>query len=200
LTPDPTKHRPSHDAARDGGTARGHAAAGTPAGGLPDAPSGAPPGTAEAELRAAREELEQLRDRWLRAAAELENYRRRTQREREEWSERRTAEVFEALLPVRDDFERALAHAPDDAQDAVLSGIRLVYRHLVEFCERFGVSPFEAEGRPFDPHLHEAILQVPRDDVPPDTVVEVALPGYLLGERVLRHARVVVSAAAAEEA
>ncbi|MBI5835618.1 MAG: nucleotide exchange factor GrpE [Candidatus Eisenbacteria bacterium] len=136
---------------------------------------------------------EDYRDRWMRAAAELDNYRRRTLREREEWNHRRTTEIFDDLLRVRDDFERALAHAPEGGDDPVLSGFRLVYRHLVEFCERHGVTPFESAGEPFDPDLHDAILQVRRPGVEPDTVVEVVLPGYRLGERVLRHARVVVS-------
>jgi molecular chaperone GrpE len=173
----------------------------------PDGPGTAggvePPGDAEVEpagspeeaLRAAREESEQLRDRWLRAVAELENFKRRTMRDRDEWNERRTGEIFEGLLRVRDDFERALAHAPEAPEDPVLSGVRLVHRHLVEFCERFGVTAFDSGGQPFDPQLHDAILQVPRSDVPPETVVEVAVPGYRLGDRVLRHAQVVVSTA-----
>ena len=155
-----------------------------------------PAESAEEALRAAREESEQLRDRWLRAVAELENFKRRTARERDEWSERRTGEIFEGLLRVRDDFDRVLAHAPEGGDDPVVSGLRLAYRHLVEFCERFGVTSFEAAGQPFDPQLHDAILQVPRAGVPPETVVEVAAPGYRIGDRVLRHAQVVVSTGA----
>jgi len=158
------------------------------------------PELSEEGLPAAQEEAALYRDRWLRAAAELENFKRRTQREREEWTDRRTAEIFEGLLRVRDDFERALGHAADTNDDPVLAGVRLVYRRLVEFCERHGVTPIVALGQPFDPALHDALLQVRRADVPPDTVVEVALPGYRLGERVLRHAQVVVSAAPGEGA
>ena len=159
------------------------------------APGALPAELPEEALRMAREERDLYRDRWMRAAAELENFKKRTYRERDEWRERRTAEIFEDFLRLRDDFERALAFAPAADDDPVASGFRLVYRHLVEFCERFGVAPFEAVGRKFDPELHDAILQVPRGDLPPDTVVEVALPGYRMGERVLRHAQVVVSRA-----
>jgi molecular chaperone GrpE len=147
----------------------------------------------EEALAAARQEAAEFKDRWVRSVAEFENFKKRTYREREEWSVRRTAEVFEDFLRIRDDFERSLAHLPEESQDPLTSGYRLLYRHVVEFCERHGVKQFDARGSVFDPELHDAILQVPRGDVPPGQVVDVALPGYMLGERVLRHAQVVVS-------
>ena len=144
-------------------------------------------------LAAAADEAAQYRDRWLRAAADLDNFRKRTLKEREEWLPRIQADLLEDLLRVRDDFERALAHAPEGEADPVLAGFRLVYRHLVEFCERHAVTPIESVGAPFDPELHDAILQVERADLPPGTVVDEAVRGYRMGERVLRHAQVVVS-------
>lgn len=147
----------------------------------------------EEALAAAREEAAEYRDRWMRSAAELENFKKRTYREREEWRERRTAEIFEDLLRLRDDFERAVAHAGGDSEDPVLAGFKLVYRHLVEFCDRHGVKQFEAAGTRFDPEMHDAILRVSRPDLAPGTVADVALPGYLLGDKVLRHAQVVVT-------
>ena len=155
--------------------------------------AGVPVEIPEEALAATREEAAEFRDRWMRSVAELENFKKRMYREREEWRERRTAEIFEDLLRLRDDFERAVAHAPEGGEDPVLSGFKLVYRHLLEFFERHGVKQFEARGREFDPELHDAILQVPRHDLAPGTVAEVALPGYMIGEKVLRHAQVVVS-------
>lgn len=178
----------------------GPGAAPAPAGSAPG-PGAGPPGPSgsappaevpEEALAEARQEAAHYRDRWMRAAAELENFKKWMFRDREDWDARRTAEIFEELLRVRDDFERALAHAPEQP-DPVMDGVRLVHRHLVELFERFGVTPIDAVGLPFDPELHDAVLQVERLDVAPHTVVDVALPGYLVGDRVLRHAQVVVS-------
>ena len=160
-------------------------------------PAGVPAEIPEEALREAREEAALYRDRWMRAAADLENFRKLMLREREEWALRRTAEMFEGILRVRDDFERALAHV-ENPSDPLVAGVQLVYRHLVDFCERHGVQPVEALGQPFDPELHDAILQVERKDVAPNTVVDVAVSGYRMGERVLRHAQVVVSKASAD--
>ena len=162
-------------------------------------PGAAPPAELPEEaLAEARQEAAHYRDRWMRAVAELDNFKKWMYRERDEWSSRRTAEIMEEVLRVRDDFERALSHSPA-AADPVMDGVRLVYRHLVELCERHGVQPIEAKGQAFDPELHDAVLQVERPDLPPHTVVDVALPGYRRGERALRAARVVVARSAARE-
>ena len=162
----------------------------------PNAPTGGAAPLAEIPeeaLAAARSDASEFKDRWMRSVAELENFKKRMYREREEWQVRRTAEIFEDFLRVRDDFERAMAHLPEESQDPLASGYRLLYRHVVEFCDRHGLKQFDARGAVFDPGLHDAILQAARTDVPAGTVADVALPGYMLGERVLRHAQVVVS-------
>lgn len=141
-------------------------------------------------------ERDDLRDRYLRGAAEFENYKRRMAREHEEIRQRAGERLIGELLPVADDLERALdafdLHLDEPAK--VREGVALVHRALSTLLEREGVRPVApAIGDPFDPHLHEALLSQPAEQ-PADTVLDVIQKGFLLGERVIRPARVVVSA------
>ena len=149
-----------------------------------------------------------FRDRWLRAEADLQNYRRRAQRDADE--SRRSAEdrLLREVIEVLDDLDRALEVAPQDAKktapqaasdDRWLTGVNLVAGKIRELLARAGVTPIEALGRPFDPHEHEALLEVeaPQGSAPGD-VVNVVRPGYRRGDRVLRPARVVVARARVE--
>ena len=133
-------------------------------------------------------ELERLRDRWLRARADLENYRKRSDRE----IERRVGDERDRLLlewlHVVDDADRALRFG--SVADAPL---RLVRQQMLALLARHGAERLEAEGTPFDPELHEAVGVLDSDNVPPGTVVEVARAGYRAGYRVLRPAQVIVS-------
>lgn len=144
------------------------------------------------------------RDRWLRTEAELQNYRRRAQRDAEE--SRRLAEdrLLREVIDVLDDLDRALGAAPHAAtkagqDDAWSSGINLVAAKMRELLSRAGVTAIDALGRPFDPHEHEALLEV---DAPegraPGEVVTVVRAGYRRGDRVLRPARVAVARARVE--
>jgi molecular chaperone GrpE len=142
---------------------------------------------------------EQERDEYLgllqRTRADFENYQKRIQRDLAQ--ERRYAHAAFAreLLPVLDNRQRALEAARQQAEKGpLIQGVALVQSQLLDLFGRFGVTPIDARGQPFDPHLHEAVRQQPRNDVPPGTVVEVLEPGYRLHERVLRPARVVVAA------
>jgi molecular chaperone GrpE len=144
---------------------------------------------------------EDFRDRWLRAEAELQNLRRRAAREREEaW---RAAEegVLIELIAVLDDLERALDAAREGgAAGAWTEGVRLTANGILERLGRYGVVQVDPVGRPFDPHLHEALLEI---DAPPGAapgqVVQVVHRGYARGDRALRAARVVVARAPAGE-
>jgi molecular chaperone GrpE len=142
---------------------------------------------------------EQQRDEYLallqRARADFENYQKRIQRDLAE--ERRYAHAAFAreLLPVLDNLQRAMDAARQQGEKGPLvQGVALVQSQLHDIFSRFGVTPIDALGRPFDPNVHEAVQQQPRTDVAPGTVVAVLEPGYRLHERVLRPARVVVAA------
>jgi molecular chaperone GrpE len=161
----------------------------------------AEPSQAEDELTGLRQALEQKsreadanRDRALRAAAELENVKKRTQREREEYIRFANESLLREILPVLDNFDRALeaARTGSDAH-GVVAGVGLIQRELLKVLEKFGVTPYSALGQPFDPERHEAVQRVVKPDAAEMTVIEETLRGYLLNGRVLRPAMVVVA-------
>lgn len=150
----------------------------------------------ESALAEAQRELAELKDRHLRLAADFENVRRRSLREREESSLFGHQNVVKELLPSVDNLERAIDHARqggEGSQEGLLEGVELVLREIFAVLARHGVVPIEAQGQPFDPALHEAMAQLPDGTVPANTVVQVFQPGYQLRGRLLRPARVVVS-------
>lgn len=165
------------------------------------------PRAAEAKARAAgdepapagartvpAEELDRLNDRLLRLQADFENYRKRALREKNELCERAGEELIQQLLPVIDHFELGLNTAVSHhADQAIMSGFQIVYDQLMNILGRNGVTPIEAEGQPFNPHLHEAVSHIPSEEHPADTVVAQTRRGYLLRDRLLRAAQVVVS-------
>lgn len=136
-------------------------------------------------------ELEELKDKYLRICAEYDNYRKRTHREIKEVREIATEHLIKDLLPVLDNFERALQHIPDP-EDAFVTGIRMVFSQLKDTLMARGLLPIEAMGQPFDPNVHEALAQI-ESEQPEGTVVQEYEKGYMLGKRVLRPAKVVVS-------
>lgn len=134
------------------------------------------------------------RDNLLRLQAEFENYKKRLNREREEQRRNSRERVLKEFLPVLDNLERAVLHGDADEADKVFEGVELVLKQFREVLERFGVGAIEAEGREFDPHVHDAMSRVETEGDPPDgTVVEVYQKGYLLDGRVLRPAMVSVA-------
>jgi molecular chaperone GrpE len=141
--------------------------------------------------RAERERDEHL-DTLRRVAAEFDNYKKRVAREHEELRGRAAERLLHDLLPVLDDLERALAAFEISDKEAIADGVALVHRALWTLLEREGVAELDPRGEPFDPHRHEALLSQPSDR-PEGTVIEVIQKGFLLGDRVLRPARVVVS-------
>jgi len=155
----------------------------------------------EEEMRRLREaleaktlEVEEHRDRYLRAAAEFDNARKRAAREREEYTRYANESLLRELLPVLDNFERALQAARGEAAAAaVTAGVELIQRELLRVLEKFGVTSFTSVGQPFDPERHEAIARVPTQSQPEGTVVDETARGYLLNGRVLRPAMVTVA-------
>ena len=138
-----------------------------------------------------RSELEELRDRALRTLADFDNYRKRVEREREEQRRQTVAEVLRDLLPVVDNLDRALAAEAGLAD--LRTGVELIARQLRESLGRFGLREVEAVGRPFDPRLHDAVSRQESPAVAEPTVAAELQRGYLLGERLLRPAMVVVT-------
>ncbi|HEX9078480.1 MAG TPA: nucleotide exchange factor GrpE [Desulfuromonadaceae bacterium] len=148
----------------------------------------------EEQLSAKEKECRENWDRFLRERADLENYRKRAGREKEELLNYGIKSLIEEILPVVDNLERALAHVGDDSDSAVVEGIRMTYCMLVAALKKFGVTAVDAAGAAFDPAFHQAMSQVETDEHPPNTVVEQFQKGYLLKERLLRPAMVSVAA------
>src|SRR4051794_17165212 len=171
-------------------------------------PQGTAPGTADAgsrvlgdldALRARAEAAEQSRDEYLtlaqRTRADFENYQKRMQRDLA--VERRYAQAPLAgdILQALDNLERATAAAQQAGEKGPLvQGVAMVHTQLLDVLRRHGVTRMEAQGQPFDPNRHQAVMQQPSTEYPPQTVVQVLEPGYMIHDRVLRPARVSVSA------
>lgn len=152
--------------------------------------------TDPAEDDSASRELAELRDRYLRLAADFENFRKRALKDREEAHHFGHLNLVKDLLPSVDNLERAVDHARQGgvgSASGLLEGVELVLRELHAVLAKHGVTPIEALGQLFDPAVHEAMAQVPDGSKPANTVVEVFQRGYQLRGRLLRPARVVVS-------
>jgi molecular chaperone GrpE len=141
--------------------------------------------------------LDAMKERWLRARADLENYRRRTRRDRERMQSRAKESVISSLLPVLDDLDRALDSEAGDS--GLRQGVEMIARSLREALAHLGLEPVAAEGTAFDPNVHEASETEVTDQVPPQTVVAELRRGYLLGGQLLRPAMVRVAIPPEEE-
>jgi molecular chaperone GrpE len=172
-----------------------------PAADAPEAVPGgaAPPAEPELQrlLEEARAKADESRDQLLRVTAELENTRRRHERELEGAHKFALERFVSELLPVRDSLELGLTAARESPADAskLHEGMELTLKMLGDAMQRFGVAPVEPMGEPFDPNLHQALSVQPRDDVPANTVVVVVQKGYTLNGRLVRPAMVMVSRA-----
>ena len=150
-----------------------------------------------AQLEEARRLADQYKDQLLRRAAELENFKRRSEAEIASIVRNANENLLVALLPVLDDFNRSLKASADSTdKESLRRGVELIAQKFAKALERAGLVPFESVGQPFDVAYHDALLQIPRADVPPHTVIEEVERGYKLRDKVLRHAKVIVSAAA----
>ena len=152
-------------------------------------------------LKAQLEELNQQYDapksQSMRIAADFENFRKRTAKEKEDLQQQMKQVTLMELLPVVDNFERARSQVKpqNDGEMAIHKSYQGIYKQLVDCLKRIGVSPMRPEGKEFDPNLHEAVMREATDEYPEGTVIEQLQRGYFLNERVLRHAMVKVAAA-----
>lgn len=154
----------------------------------------------EAELDQLRAEVAELREKHLRALAEVENTRRRAERDRLDASQYAVTRFARDILAVSDNLQRALAHLPQESRaaaapalKAVLEGVEATERQLAATLEQHGIKPIDAQNAKFDPHLHQAIAEVPADGKPPGSIVDVVQSGYVISDRLLRPAMVTVA-------
>lgn len=147
---------------------------------------------AEPESASAREA--ELKDRLMRQMAEFENFRRRTEKEKQAMFETGAKSVIEKLLPVVDNFERGLAAlSEEEAKSAFAEGMRMVYKQLMDELDKLEVKAIEAVGKEFDPNLHNAVMHVEDEESPDNTVVEELQKGYTYRDSVVRHSMVKVA-------
>jgi molecular chaperone GrpE len=158
---------------------------------------------ADAEVAKLATDLEELRQTLLRRQADFDNYRKRIERERTEDSKRTTGRLIEALLPVIDSFEQALAAHREPEYANYQKGFELIYKQLVDNLTRLGAERVEPIGKSFDPHIHQAMDRTETSEYPDGTILQVFQPGYVFHGRVLRPAMVRVAvhpSAASKEA
>lgn len=151
--------------------------------------------TSDDALDPLRRERDDLQERLLRSAAEFDNYRKRTDRERRELSDAVSADLIRDLLPVVDDLERAIAASADTTDPALRAGIELIHRQILDVLRRRNVEPFESVGKTFDPAWHEALASEPAKGRRDDEIIEEIRRGYRIGPRLLRAAMVKVAKA-----
>ena len=166
--------------------------------GAPDAPETSPQAEAAPDpVAVLAKEAADLKDRLLRTLAEMENLRRRTEREVADSRVYAVTNFARDILAVADNMERAMKALDDEIRDkadagvkALLDGVELTERELIKVMEKHGIKRLEPQGQKFDPNLHQAMFELPDPSVPAGTVVQVMQPGYTIGERVLRPALV----------
>jgi molecular chaperone GrpE len=152
-------------------------------------------GARAAELDQVRRERDEHYDRLLRKTAEFENYRRRVDKERRDLAQYAAGDLLEALLPIIDDFERALQAEAGSDPDAYRKGVELIYKQLQDLLVRRGVTPIEAVGKDFDPRFHQAITHEESPGRREGEVIDEVRRGYMHGDRLLRPAMVKVAKA-----
>ena len=154
--------------------------------------AGARPATDEA-LAALQKERDALKEQFLRAVADFDNYRKRVERERRELSEYAAADVLLELLPIIDNFERALQAPSGGDTEAVTRGIELIHKQMLDLLRKRGVTLIDALGADFDPNVHQAVIHEPSDEHREGEVMQELQRGYKLGDRLLRPAMVKVA-------
>lgn len=147
------------------------------------------------ELQRLSAEASEMRELAQRKQAEFENYRKRMERERMDLARYAGADVVKEVLPVLDNLERALQASGTASEEQLRDGVAIIQRQLQEILTRLGLTEVESEGKPFDPHIHEAVTQVETGEQPDGTVLKVFQKGYLFKDRLLRPAMVSVARA-----
>jgi molecular chaperone GrpE len=148
---------------------------------------------ADAEMAKLASDLEELRQTLLRRQADFDNYRKRVEKERSEDSKRATARVIEGLIPIIDGFENALAAHREVEYENYRKGFELIYKQLLDNVTRLGAERIDPAGKPFDPHLHQAVDRAETTEHADGTILQVFQPGYVFHGRVLRPAMVRVA-------
>ncbi|MFM9938236.1 MAG: nucleotide exchange factor GrpE [Hyphomicrobiaceae bacterium] len=154
---------------------------------------------ASAEVLALKVEVAELKDRILRTHAEMDNMRKRLEKEKSDASKYAISKFARDIVGIGDVFEKAIASAPTDAAEATpalksfVEGVTMTERELINVLERHGVKRIDPKGQLFNPHHHQAVMEQPNPDVPSGTVTQVFQPGYMIDDRVLRPAMVVVA-------
>jgi molecular chaperone GrpE len=148
---------------------------------------------APGQIEALQRERDALQDRLLRTAAEFDNYRKRMDRERRDLAEYAAADVIKDVLPILDNFERALQAPATSETDAFRKGIELIHKQMFDLLKKRGVTPLEALGADFDPNFHQAVIHEASADHREGEVMQELQRGYLLGDRLLRPAMVKVA-------
>ncbi|MFB2982265.1 nucleotide exchange factor GrpE [Microseira sp. BLCC-F43] len=149
------------------------------------------------QVESLKAQVEDRTSQYMRIAADFDNFRKRTAKEKEELEQQAKCATILEILPVVDNFERARGQLKPqtDGEMTIHKSYQSVYKQLVDCLKRLGVSPMRPKGKEFDPNLHDAVMREPTDEYPEGTVTEELMPGYFLGEKVLRHAMVKVAAA-----
>jgi molecular chaperone GrpE len=166
-----------------------------PQDGTPDPDVTGSDGAADDQLTQIKRERDGYYDRTLRLTAEFDNYRKRIDRERRETSERAAASLLEELLPIVDDFERALSAEAGPGAESYRKGVEIIYKQLTDLLARRGVTTLQVLGADFDPHIHQAVAHEPSPGARDGEVIEEMRRGYRLGDRLLRPAMVKVAKA-----
>ena len=157
----------------------------------PEAPEAQPEEAAEDKTAALQKKLDEVNDRLLRTAAEYDNFRRRSQKEKEAIYTDSKAEIIGKLLPVIDNFERASAAETDP--ENYNKGIEMTVRQLLDALTAMGVEAFGAEGEAFDPNIHNGVMHVDDESLGENVIADVFIKGYRMGDKVIRHASVKVA-------
>lgn len=145
-------------------------------------------------MDALKQQAEENYHRYLRVQADFDNFRKRTRKEKEDLLKYATQPLLEALLPALDNLERALAAGSGSSDsESLMKGVDMVFRQMKQILEQEGLQTIEAEGKPFDPHIHQAVMQEESTDHEPGMVIQELQKGYMLKDRVLRPSMVKVS-------
>jgi molecular chaperone GrpE len=151
------------------------------------------PESGEGDSDLLKSEVERMREMYLRKLAEFDNFRKRTERERDELKKLATEDLIREILPVIDNFERALQHAGESDPESFRQGVEMISRQLVDLLQKEGLEELDPKGGQFDPEVHEAVERVENSEHEPGTVVSVLVKGYTLRGRLVRPAMVSVA-------
>ena len=147
----------------------------------------------QASIEELEKEIKELKDTLLRRVAEFENYKRRTENEQMDLIKYGAESFILKILPIYDDLQRSVQHLDESNIESIKDGLKLVLDKFTKTFEDQGVKKIECKGKEFNVDFHDALLQQPSADVPPDTVLEEVEPGYMFKDKVIKHAKVIVS-------